>query len=221
MEIVLKVSIDSENAFKTDIKVKGTVSTDAKSFLSNITVQIVNKHVLDETVLGSTTPDMKGNYEVFVSIESAEQPAIKAKVIDREVNTLAVSNTVFDITDALTLDIFIPAENMQSAPEYIVIKRNISKLIGDVSIVDITREQLDLISGKTRLSTNDLVLYQKAHIISQSEDISSEILYGLFRKELPPRLSSLYEMSSLEYHFSSERKRGIANPGKDPEVCFK
>jgi len=220
MEIVLKVSIDSENAFKTEIKVKGTVSTDAKSFPSNITVQIVNKHVLDETVVGSTTPDMKGNYEVFVSIESAEQPAIKAKVIDQEGNTLAVSNTIFDITDTLTLDIFIPAGNMQSSPEYIIIQQNISKLIGNVSVVDITREQLDLISGKTRLSTNDLVLYQKAHIISRAEDISSEILYGLFRKGLPPKLSSLYEMSSLDLRgmIAKAVEGNIISPQDEKEV---
>jgi hypothetical protein len=221
IEIDLKVPAKDSTTFQYKISVDGTVKTDARLLPTNISVRVIKQDVLAETELASTTPGIDGRYKVMVNIDSTEPPALFAEALDKEGNILATSAVVFNISDPLTLDIFIPGENIKRNPEYIEIQQSIKLLIGDKPVTDLTPKQLSLIAGKTRRSISHLELYQRAHQVSLSEKISAEILYGLFRRGLSPQLSSLYEQSSLDLRgmLAEAVKENIISQQDEKEVA--
>lgn len=180
------------------IIVKGTINSEIRPLPARMTVQVVNRGVLEDIVLATAAVLRNGRYKVKVTLETTEPPAIVVKGLDQKGDTLAISPPVYELTNPVSIDLYIPAGNIKGEPEYFVILNGIKGLIQDKPVTELSREQLELIAGKTEVSFEHLLLFRRAFEVALSDKISSEILYGLFRMGLPPKLSSLYEQRSFD-----------------------
>lgn len=180
------------------ITVKGTVSTDALRLPAHLIVQVVNQDLFGEKVLGVYAPDCDGKFEGEISVNCAESPAIRAKALGTGGDTLATSVTLFSVTDPMQLDIFIPVSALPRIPEFTQLKEGTASLLRGKAVESLTAEQVILLAGKTKFPAELLQKFHQAYTVAASEKLEAELLYGLFRKGLPVKLSALYGQNTID-----------------------
>ncbi|MEO8149294.1 MAG: carboxypeptidase-like regulatory domain-containing protein, partial [Bacteroidia bacterium] len=195
--------------------VKGTVLYDNGNPLIGAIVRAFDKDLRTQELLGETTTDNKGYYEIAYSKEqfikadkdNADLVVAVFVVIDSEEKVLQFSDIFFNATlvQEINLTIPLPVEkpiseweimNEQLLPLLIGQKQSLKALdlFEDLPPQELETADIDFLSKDTGIDQNRILLWSLAYKSANEKDgIAAEVFYGWFRMEMPRELTQLWK----------------------------
>ena len=174
--------------------VKGRVrQTDGRPFTAG-TVQVFDKDLRSEELLGESTLDSSGFYEVRYSLEQfrrAEKQAadLIVRILNPRREVLFSTDVIFNAAPVQTIDIVLTEEKRLSEFERHVVQ--IQPLLQELPFADLKEADIDFITAESGIEPVQIAFLVVAHQHSTATRIAPEIFYGLFRQDLPSHLPAL------------------------------
>jgi len=202
-------------------KVRGLISYSDGTLAIGATVKAFDKALRAETELGSTTTfDTEGNYEIFYNWSGTlkDSPDLQIQLIMYENNKpkkIAESRILYNARKEETINIIVQVPSIRRDPEYLILLNAVTPLLNGISISDLTEYDIRYLSQKTRKSTEYIEYLVNAAQVSTDPGLSQvpaqEILYGLFRQEIPIELTALIKEKTeiLEKAFDTALQTNI------------
>lgn len=184
----------TEPAKPRSFVVKGQVrQTDGRPFTAG-TVQVFDKDLRSEELLGESTLDAAGFYEVRYSPEQfrrAEKQAadLIVRIVNPRREVLFSTDVIFNAAPVQTIDIVLADEKRLSEFERHVAR--IQPLLEKLPFADLKEADIDFIAAESGIEHVQIAFLVVAHQHSTATQIAPEIFYGLFRQDVPSHLPAL------------------------------
>jgi Tc toxin complex TcA C-terminal TcB-binding domain/Neuraminidase-like domain/Salmonella virulence plasmid 28.1kDa A protein len=197
--------------------VHGILRLSDNTSVAGATIQTFDRDLRSRELLGQTTTNADGHYEIFYTREQfnrAEKQTADLIVAAVEptpgavsqYRTLAESPTLFNAPPEAVIDLVIDADTIPIPSEYERLIANLRPLIGDVAIADLkedeqgngaegTFQDITFLAGETGFNPDHIAFLVVAEKFKNKTDLDSAIFYGLFRQNLPTDLSALLSQS--------------------------
>jgi len=176
--------------------VKGEVRQANGEIYAGAAVRAYNKNLRSEDLLGETTTDTAGHYEIRYSAEqfrhSNEKEAdLIVRVFDDAGNVLVASPVFFDAPPEQTIDLMVGGGTYRGPSEYEQFVVAIMPLLDGVQPADLNDDDVSFLAGETKLSGTYIAYFARANNLAQGTNVPPEAFYGFFREGLPAELPSL------------------------------
>ena len=184
----------TEPAAPRSFVVRGHVrQTDGRPFTEGA-VQVFDKDLRSEELLGAATLDASGFYEVRYSPEQfrrAEKQAadLIVRILNLRREVLFSTDVIFNAAPVQTIDIVLDDEKRLSEFERHVAQ--IRPLLQELPFADLKEADIDFIAAESGIEPVRIAFLVVAHQHSTATRIAPEIFYGLFRQGLPSHLPAL------------------------------
>ncbi|MEQ1742475.1 MAG: neuraminidase-like domain-containing protein [Candidatus Nitrotoga sp.] len=174
--------------------VKGQVSQTAGRPFTAGTVQVFDKDLRSEELLGESALDASGFYEVRYSLEQfrrAEKQAadLIVRILNLRREVLFSTDVIFNAAAVQTIDIVLTDEKRLSEFERHVAQ--IRPLLQELPFADLKEADIDFLAEESGIEPVQIAFLVVAHQHSTVTRIAPEIFYGLFRQDLPSHLPAL------------------------------
>ncbi|KAL5610412.1 hypothetical protein FOBRF1_006529 [Fusarium oxysporum] len=217
----------------TVFRVSGLVRRRDGSPLVDQTVEARDIDLRRYATLGRSVTGSTGRYGITFKPSQLSHPGkkfanLQILVLDSHSKILANSNILFNAPEIATLDVTVGAPEVLGPPEYYSVMSDIAPILKahnpplTPADLRVTPEQDDLAfivsqTGAPRDKLEDLVT---AHRLFRILSISTEVLYGVFRKELPsePELLLARPPSAIRKAIIRAIADNIIQPRTDAEV---
>jgi hypothetical protein len=192
----------------TQAKVHGLIcSPDASPQVGRI-VQVFDVDLRTAKVLGQVTTDLSGRYEFQYDVRQLSRPEkqkadIRVKIIDANNTTIATSSVLFSAPVDATIDVVVGGAVLIGLPEYRILLDAIKPVLAAVNpplnpadiTVNADLDDVSFIVGQTGVDRENLLLLVTAHQGAKKVPLEADVLYGLFRTDLPDTLPLLFSQS--------------------------
>ena len=194
--------------------VSGTIYDAFNAPLNNVTVQVFDKDLRSEQLLGAAVTDDKGFYKV--NYESSKYANSEAKSADVFIRAVAFINTgtvpitqvlgespvSFNVPQNFTLDFKIGNAPIKELNEFDALVQLIKPLTEpqQVAIADLQEtdkfKDISFLANETGEAAIKIAFLPIAFTLSGSTEITPDIFYGLFRLQYPTDLNALLLIKS-------------------------
>ncbi|MGM8898920.1 MULTISPECIES: hypothetical protein [unclassified Psychrobacter] len=197
-----------------DLLVRGTIAHADGRAAADLPVQVYDRDMRSEELLGATRTDAKGRYEIrytATQFRRAEKDAadLLVKVVDDNGTVIATSDTVFNATPEQTIDITLQPSQDYGPSEYERYLSEIKPLIGTVEGAALTDDDLEFLAGETQIPLEHLRYLRLDTQWQKSHDVEEAAFYGLLRQGLPTNLRHLLAEKPMRWRVAL--KQAIAN----------
>ena len=184
----------------------GTVWSAASAGVGGLTVELVDKNVGGDVMLGQTTTDASGAYTLSVEITAASlasrrktKPDLQARVSAGK-TFVAASDVIYNASTSVTLNVTIPAGTAGLATEYEALTQSLAaSYMGKLGALqeDGTHTDITYLANKTGWDARAVAMAALADRFStpatpSSPSIPAPLYYALFRAGLPGNAQTLY-----------------------------
>lgn len=184
----------------------GTVWSAASAGVGGLTVELVDKNVGGDVMLGQTTTDVNGAYTLSVEITAASlasrrktQPDLQARASAGK-TFVAASDVLYNAPTSVTLNVTIPAGTAGLATEYEALAQSLAaSYTGKLGALqeDGTHTDITYLANKTGWDARAVAMAALADQFStpatpSSPSIPAPLYYALFRAGLPANAQTLY-----------------------------
>lgn len=184
-------------------RVSGHVRLEDGTPAESLIVRAFNKSLHEEELLGQSSTDKEGHYEIQYSTRpSSESEAattdLVVKVFADDDSLLATSPTQFNAPAVVELDLTIPADVLQPPPLFEKIDRALKPLLGRANLVELEQDDehqdLSFLSGKTGFETQTLARFVLAHRLAENA-LAPELWFAFLGSSFyrPPETQKLTE----------------------------
>jgi Neuraminidase-like domain len=184
----------------------GTVWSAASAGVGGLAVELVDKNVGGDVMLGQTTTDASGAYTLSVEITAASlasrrktKPDLQARVSAGKA-FVAASDVIYNAPTSVTLNVTIPAGAAGLATEYEALTQSLAaSYTGKLGALqeDGTHTDITYLANKTGWDARAVAMAALADQFStpatpSSPSIPAPLYYALFRAGLPANAQTLY-----------------------------
>lgn len=218
--------------------IKGIIYDPFNSPLPNIQVQVFDRDLRTETLLGETKTNAKGQYSISYedsSFASAEKQSadifikIVIRLTDNVEQEIAKSPIYFNVPEEYTLDFKIDGTAYVGLSEFDTLLAAITPLLTRQQGVEIHElkedeefKDISFLSAETKIDKSILSLLPIAfrHMQTTKNNISADIFYGLFRTQFPTKLNELLlvQSNSIEAGIKEAIKSNIISKKWEKEI---
>ncbi len=189
-----------ENAFV----VRGAVRFGDGRPAAGLRMFAYDKDLRSEELLGETTTDGVGHYEISYSqaqFQRAEKCSadLRISVSGEDGREAASSAVIFNARSEEQVDLVLGAE-YRGPSEYEQLVTELTPLLNGLSFAELTEDDehqdVTFLARETGQDPQRIAFLVKAHRLMQKTEIPAEVYYGLFRQGLPPQLPKLLVQNS-------------------------
>ena len=191
-----KVPVRDGEAFK----VTGRVMKPENTPVSGAVVIVFDKRLRIEVLLGKTTTDEEGCYEVEYTVEELvearkNQPDLVIRAFDKEDREIASSRVIYNAQQAETVDLILGEHGRRETSEYHQLMETLTPLLQNVVLTELTGEDVAFLASKIGISPQQIDYLAHSVRLGEKTKCPPEVLYGLFRQNLPTSLPELLAQS--------------------------
>lgn len=204
-EQLLEIKVDEQLQKERRRVVKGHILTSGGLPVSDLKIQAFDKDLRNEEFLGEAKPQLDGFYKILYGEKQfrraeTQKADVFVKAVGDNGEEVARSNIIFNAADEVTIDLKLKAEQYAVPSEYKRYLSQIRPLLGDVSLSDLTQEDLSFLHGETTIKYEHLSFLQLDAFWSEKYEMESAIFYGLLRQNLPANFSRLLLEKNSRWH---------------------
>jgi len=205
--------LDTETTVGPKLVVRGTITyTDGKA-ASNVVIQAFDRDMRTEELLGKTKTDAKGRYEIGYTADQFQkaeknQADLLVKVVGEDAEVIATSSTFFNAENEQTIDLILKPGVAGDGSEYERYISELNPLIAGVTLADLTQDDIDFLTGETKIPVEHISFLQLDARWQQDNDVEPAVFYGLLRRGLPSALRNILAEKSTRLR--AELKSAIA-----------
>jgi hypothetical protein len=208
--------INRNVALETPRIVKGLVTDENGNPLVNLSVSASDKDLRREEPLGQAVTGKNGRYEIAyksAQFQRAEKNSadLIVRVTSRE-KLLATSDVVFNAQPEEEVDFQI-ATSEGLVPEFERYLTAMRPILEDVLPSMLTADDIDFVAGEAGIPQIHVGYLVVAHQMGQMTKLNPELLYGLFRQDLPTELSALVleQPTAIRQALETSLQNGVVN----------
>lgn len=206
--------LDAEPTDDAKFVVHGTVSyTDGLS-ATGLIVRAFDRDMRTEELLGEIKTDAKGHYEIRYSAEKFQKAEknradLRVKAFGNDGKMVATSTTFFNAEEDQTINLALEQDGGNGRSEYERYLIELTPLMGKITLAELTEEDVEFLTGETKISAEHIRFLQLDSLWQQSNDVEPAVFYGLFRQGLPTILRRI--LAQKPSRLSAALKKSIAN----------
>jgi hypothetical protein len=172
-------------------RVSGQVRLEDGTPAERVSVRAFNRTLHDEQLLGQSTTDKEGFYEIRYSLRPSKKSEARSidmnvdlvvKVFADDGSLLAASPTQFNAPAVVELDLTIPAGVLQPPPLFEKIDRALKPLLRRANLLELEQDDehqdLSFLSGKTGFETQSLARFVVAQRLAEKA-LAPELWFAL------------------------------------------
>ncbi len=181
-------------------RVRGRVRHADGSPLAGSIVRAFDKDMRSEQALGETTTDAEGQYEIgYTGEQFARAEKKSADLIVRVLSAaglpLAESSVLFNAPVVATVDLTVEGAVARGPSEYERYGAELRPVSQGVPSADLTEQDIRFLAGETGIDALHIAYLAVAAKHEKQTQVSAAVFYGLFRQNIPSRLSALLAQS--------------------------
>lgn len=163
--------------------VEGTIAQHDQP-LPGITVTAFDKDLRSEQLLGTRKTDEQGRYKIRYSADKfsrAEKSSadLFIRAHDKFNRLLGESEVRFNAGEAERIDLNVEPIEEVALSEYEIYLETLQPIVKDISLADLTEEDIDFLAGETQIDRSRLVRLQQSAQLSRATKVPAEVSYGL------------------------------------------
>ncbi|NUQ23477.1 MAG: hypothetical protein HUU34_05965 [Saprospiraceae bacterium] len=175
--------------------ISGKLTDKFNRVLGNLLVQVYDRDMRSEELLGETTTDQAGKYKITwlqsqLSGRGKETADIVIKVFTREKKTLLFATDIdsvrFNASEKEEINIIIEQPIQPETVEYDTILKQVRFLAGSVAITDLQENEqhrdIAFLSKEARIASEKIEHLVVAHRLEAASQIEAPFFYALLRK---------------------------------------
>ncbi|MEO1052979.1 MAG: neuraminidase-like domain-containing protein [Bacteroidota bacterium] len=189
--------------------VQGRISNGDDSPAPGLQVRAYDKGLDQEVLLGEVASSTEGEYIIYYNTSQLIAGKLRAdlivKVFDTAQNPEALLAETPIIVNAdpqeiadLTIDNFSEDIEIAGPSEYKILKDAIDPYLAGVNIENMDLQGVAVVASKIEVSAENTTDFIKARYLSPTLSVSEEILYGLFRFDLPYEKAELLKTAEKD-----------------------
>lgn len=224
---------------QNEFSVEGTIYDEFNVPLSNVKVQIFDKDLRTEQLLGESVTKDKGQYLIkytSAKFSGAEKKSadILLKVftqsrsrVNRRFKKLGESSVHFNVTPKYKFDFKVDGTEFTGISEFDSLSENITPLLQGqkVKSFELTEQDIDFLSKETTINATLIDFFSLAaqhvkSLESMKNKISADVFYGLLRLQFPRKLNELFlvQSKSIENGLKDAIKNNIISKKWEKEI---
>lgn len=167
--------------------------------LEAVTVRAFDRDLRREELLGESLTDAEGGYRIpYTSKQFARAEKARADLVVRvfspEGVLLTASEPIVNASEEETVNLTVTPRDLpeESVPsEYELLATNLTPILLDVSLSDLTEEDIDFLVRETGAEQEHIRILTRSARLSEEAILPAEVFYGFGRRNLPPTLEAL------------------------------
>lgn len=172
----------------TTYTITGKLTQADGSAVANATIKVFNKKLRSEVFLKQAVTSANGSYQVSFDEDAKLDVMIRAIQATKET---ASAGPFFDISQKKTIDLVIGNKPLVGPRRRNQLSGKANEKLEGIKLSSLTDDELNLLSGKTRIPKAKLSVLSNAESLSDKYGISKDFLYALINSGLKPDLVSL------------------------------
>ena len=181
-------------------KVTGHIMKPDNTPISGAVVTVFDKNLRSEALLGKTTTNEEGNYEIEYSTEEfhkmkKNQPDLVVRASDQEDRDIASSKVIYNARQAEIVDLIQDGRDIEPASEYQKLMETLAPLLQDTVLAELTEEDITFLASKIGVFPQQITDLIHSAQLGEKAKCPMEVFYGLFRQNFPTSMSALLAQS--------------------------
>ena len=224
---------------ENEFTVEGIIYDEFNVPLPNVKIQLFDKDLRTEQLLGETVTKEKGQYIVkYTSAKFSRAEKVSADIIlkvfaqspptvNRHFKKLGESSVHFNVTPTYKLDFKVDGTVFTGISEFDALSENITPLLQgqDVKLFELTEQDIDFLSKETTIDATFINFFSLAALHVKSlqptkSKIPADVFYCLLRLHFPPKLNELFlvQSKSIENGVIDAIKNNIISKKWEKEI---
>jgi len=183
------------------LRITGRVMRPENTPVSNAVVAAFDKRLRSEVMLGKTTTDEEGRYELEYPAEELRkahknQPDLVIRALDQEDREIASSKVIYNARQEEMVDLIQDGQEYRWASEYQQLMETLTPLLENIEPAELTEEDTIFLANKMGVLPQQIANLVHSIALGEKTKCPPEVFYGLLRQALPGSLSALLAQSS-------------------------
>lgn len=180
--------------------VRGQIRQTDGSLLVGAIVRAFDRDLRSEQLLGETTTDKDGRYEITYTANKFRRAEKKSadvivRVFSKKGQELVSSKIIFNAKPVETVDLVIGGGEYRRPSEYERLVAELTPVLQGIPLADLKEDtdhqDFTFLTGETGENRQHIEFLALAARLGKETELPPEVFYGLFRQNLPTKLSAL------------------------------
>ena len=170
--------------------VSGGIYTSKRIGASQVNVQLVDKSIGKDIVLGGTSTDQNGQFNISFNYKGKDKPDLQVLAISAEEKVLGRSEIHYTAGPEEKIDLILSAANDPVATnEFQKLNSNLTQHLSGAALKDLREDDektdISYLAGKTSIDARLIGMTTLAHEYGEKNQLPPDLYYALFRAGQP------------------------------------
>ncbi|HBZ29535.1 MAG TPA: hypothetical protein DEO56_02920, partial [Nitrosomonas nitrosa] len=156
-------------------------------------VRAFEKHLRSETLLGESSTNGRGEYEIKYPIPKNAALSLIVRAFDSQDKELVASSVICKVSPVEVVDLVVGDEPYRGLSEFKLLQEALMPLLQQesIAVADLSEEDVILLSCQNDLDAEHLAYFVVSERLMSETHLQAEWFYGLVRQSLPTNLIAL------------------------------